>query len=65
MLLTTECRQIDFLKTLTVYGENIDSVQSYVREILEDADDGKDTITIYENNNGYWNVTKEKKPRSI
>lgn len=53
------------MKTLTVYGNSIDIITEYVKEILEDAEDGKDTITIYENNNGYWNTSKEKKPRAL
>lgn len=30
---------------------------------IEEAD--PETITIYENNNGYWNVSKQKKPRKM
>jgi hypothetical protein len=40
-------------------------VREYVSHILEDVEDDTGKITIYENNNGYWNVSKEKKPRKI
>ena len=33
--------------------------------MLIDVEDDKGTITIYENNNGYWNVSKQKKPRKL
>lgn len=48
-----------------MYGPTIEVVKNYVSEILIDADDEKETITIYENNQGYWNVSKEKKPRKL
>lgn len=53
------------MKTLSVYGESIKVVTDYINDMLIDAEFDKGTITIYENNNGYWNVSKEKKPRKM
>jgi hypothetical protein len=32
---------------------------------IEDEDENTDKICIYENNGGYWDLSKEKKPRSM
>lgn len=39
--------------------------KEYVSEILSIENSDEDKITIYENNSGYWNTSKEKKPRSL
>lgn len=65
-MLTTECRQIDYLKYLTVYGESVEMLQNYLQAMLVGEDvSNPEEITIYENNNGYWNVSKQKRPRKL
>ena len=37
----------------------------YVFSKLDKDEDKDEKITIYENNGGYWNISKEKKPRTM
>ena len=67
-MLTTECRQIDYLKSITVSGSTLAVVREFVEFVfqkLEGEVKTEEMITIYENNGGYWNVSKEKKPRTL
>ena len=64
--LTTDYRQIDFVKQLKFYGESIEVLKGFIDQTLGKAETvDEDKITIYENNNGHWYVSKEKKPRKM
>jgi chaperone BCS1 len=55
------------LKRICIFGESFDKVKEFVNYIFELGNEevNEENIIIYENNNGYWNVSKEKKPRKI
>lgn len=65
--MTTECRQIEYLKKLTIRGPSMAVVKQFVEfiyELGEEHENGS-MITIYENNGGHWNTTKTKKARKL
>lgn len=67
-MLTSECRLIDYLKDVYIRGPSLEIVKEFVEYMFSklDKDEDKDEkITIYENNGGYWNISKEKKPRTM
>ena len=65
--MTSECRMIDHFKEVTIYGETIELVRAFVSFIFSHAnvEENLNNIVIYENNGGYWNKSKEKKPRKL
>jgi len=58
---------VEYLKRICIYGESFDKVKEFVNYIFDLGNEEVDeeNIIIYENNNGYWNVSKEKRPRKI
>lgn len=66
-VLTTECRQINSLKRVRIIGKTLDGIKEFVSFIFEfgNVEGPNDTITIYENNGGYWRISKQKKPRKL
>lgn len=65
-VLTTECRMIDYIKNLTIYADSLAIIKDFFSKTVgKNEDENPETITIYENNSGYWNTSKEKKPRAM
>lgn len=58
---------VEYLKRICIYGESFDKVKEFVNYIFDLGNEeiDEENIIIYENNNGYWNVSKEKRPRKI
>ena len=58
---------VEYLKRICINGETFDKVKEFVNYVfnLGNEESVDDHITIYENNQGYWNISKEKKPRKL
>jgi SpoVK/Ycf46/Vps4 family AAA+-type ATPase len=58
---------IDHFKEITIFGEKLEVITEFVNYIfsLGNTEVDASNIVIYENNGGYWNKSKEKKPRKL
>lgn len=50
---------IDYVKSFTIYGDTVEIIKGFIKDTLEIAEiETTGSIVIYENNQGYWNVSK-------